>query len=437
MWQWLAGSRRGPLYRWQERAEEETLGRDDRGSSGGARKRRLREATIPHIIHQVFLDGEAALEEEERKEERAGKEFRRFNHRWRDSCQKFHPGWTHMFWDNQAAEELLLERYPWFMDTWRSYPRVVHRGDAIRPFLLHAYGGLYMDVDVECFDATDKMIDGFDLVLQLEDSGNKSLNNAVMAGAPGLEIWAIMHGLLQQRAPHLVAMHNKTRSQRDMSHAVLYATGPWLLRDAFKEFSGEAGDLAAGYAGAHAVKGTHVMVYALGQWFEPCEWSDLSCHALVDIAAVSGTPLRGIVGHHKNAGTWLKGYGEAEPSPLSLKLRLRLRADTWATLAMGAALLVAMAAVLCMRLFRRRRRWRSSSASNLANGGHRRVTSLNSFGSLASQSGTELTGLERRALSYGSRLSSLGSAYGGKAKLARPASQQKFSILNEIEKGEL
>ncbi len=55
---------------------------------------------------------------------------------------------------------------------------------------------------------------------------------------------------------------------------------------------------------------------------------------------------------------------------------------------MGAALLVAMAAVLCMRLFRRRRRWRSSSASNLVNGGHRRMTSLNSFGSLASQSGT-------------------------------------------------
>jgi mannosyltransferase OCH1-like enzyme len=75
----------------------------------------------------------------------------------------------------------------------------VQTGDALRPFLLHAYGGLYMDVDVECFDATDKMVDGFDLVLQLEDSGNKSLNNAVMAGAPGLEIWTIMHELLQER----------------------------------------------------------------------------------------------------------------------------------------------------------------------------------------------------------------------------------------------
>ena len=50
---------------------------------------------------------------------------------------------------------------------------------------------------------------------------------------------------------------------------------------------------------------------------------------------MSGTPLRGIVGHHKNAGTWLKGYGDEAPSPLSLKLRLRLRADTWATLVRG------------------------------------------------------------------------------------------------------
>lgn len=61
-------------------------------------------------------------------------------------------------------------------------------------------------------------------------------------------------------------MHNKTRSQRDMSHAVLYSTGPWMLRDAFKAFTGEEGELAVGYAGEHAVKGTHIMVYALGQW---------------------------------------------------------------------------------------------------------------------------------------------------------------------------
>ena len=69
-----------------------------------------------------------------------------------------------------------------------------------------------------------------------------------------------------RRAPHLVAMHNKTRSQRDMSHAVLFATGPWLLRDAFKAATGEPGQLAVGYAGEHEVRGTRIMVYSLGQW---------------------------------------------------------------------------------------------------------------------------------------------------------------------------
>ena len=72
-------------------------------------------------------------------------------------------------------------------------------GDALRPFLLHAFGGLYLDVDVECFEAVDESLDGFDVVLQLEDGGNKSLNNAVMAGMPGHPLWAKMQVLMHER----------------------------------------------------------------------------------------------------------------------------------------------------------------------------------------------------------------------------------------------
>ena len=75
-------------------------------------------------------------------------------------------------------------------------------------------------------------------------------------------------------------MHNKTRSQRDMSHAVLFATGPWLLRDAFKASTGEQGKLSVGYAGEHNVKGTRIMVYSLGQW----------C-ALIALRIFLGTPV--------------------------------------------------------------------------------------------------------------------------------------------------
>lgn len=56
LWQWLGWSQREPTYRWQEKEEGDAyeLEQDDRGLGGGVVKRRLREATIPHIIHQVL-----------------------------------------------------------------------------------------------------------------------------------------------------------------------------------------------------------------------------------------------------------------------------------------------------------------------------------------------------------------------------------------------
>jgi len=95
-------------------------------------------------------------------------------------------------------------------------------GDALRPFLLHAFGGLYLDVDVECFEAVDASLGGFDIVLQLEDGGNKSLNNAVMAGVPGHELWAKMQGLLHERRARApagsLASHAGRANQRARSH---------------------------------------------------------------------------------------------------------------------------------------------------------------------------------------------------------------------------
>ena len=42
---------------------------------------------------------------------------------------------------------------------------------------MHAIGGLYIDIDVECFTTTDRLLHGHDVVLQLEDDDPKSLNN--------------------------------------------------------------------------------------------------------------------------------------------------------------------------------------------------------------------------------------------------------------------
>lgn len=40
--------------------------------------------------------------------------------------------------------------YPWFVDTWDGYVFPIQRADSIRYFILHHYGGVYLDMDTIC-----------------------------------------------------------------------------------------------------------------------------------------------------------------------------------------------------------------------------------------------------------------------------------------------
>lgn len=64
---------------------------------------------------------------------------------------------------------------------------------------MHAFGGLYLDIDVECFLPTDELLAGRDVVLQLEDANPKSLNNAVMASVPGHPFWVEVMQIMEDR----------------------------------------------------------------------------------------------------------------------------------------------------------------------------------------------------------------------------------------------
>ena len=81
--------------------------------------------------------------------------------------------------------------------------------------------------------------------------------------------------------------------------------GPYTIRDAFKGFTLEVGPLQDAWAGRWTVNNTRFQVYPLGQWFEPCEWNDYKCHADIHDLQVGDLPAN-LVGHHINAGVWLK-----------------------------------------------------------------------------------------------------------------------------------
>ena len=71
-------------------------------------------------------------------------------------------------------------------------------GDALRPFLMHAFGGLYIDLDVQCFRSVEESLLGQDIVLQSEYKGGHDVVNSIMASVPGHPFWkAIITEMLE------------------------------------------------------------------------------------------------------------------------------------------------------------------------------------------------------------------------------------------------
>ena len=57
------------------------------------------------------------------------------------------------------------------------------KSDALRMFIMHHYGGLYLDLDVECYKPADDSLAGYQVVFQ--GAGDEGINNAIMASVPG------------------------------------------------------------------------------------------------------------------------------------------------------------------------------------------------------------------------------------------------------------
>ncbi len=102
-------------------------------------------------------------------------------------------------------------------------------GDVLRPFLMYYLGGMYLDIDVECFRPADSLLEGWDMVLQSEYPEMQDISNAILASAPNLPYW---EALMQAAAAAADAISAKRRL--DVMD-VLHATGPPLYTQVFKQ----------------------------------------------------------------------------------------------------------------------------------------------------------------------------------------------------------
>ncbi|KAG4034215.1 hypothetical protein MFRU_003g01880 [Monilinia fructicola] len=101
-----------------------------------------RTQLIPKIIHQTYIN--SSIPE-----------------RWKkghQSCVDLHDDYEYKLWTDEASRAFIAAEYPWFLDTFDSYPFPIQRADSIRYFVLAHYGGIYIDLDDGCNRRLDPLL---------------------------------------------------------------------------------------------------------------------------------------------------------------------------------------------------------------------------------------------------------------------------------------
>lgn len=83
---------------------------------------------IPRIIHQTWRNGSIP------------DHWKVFTDTWSGGVWMDGEKYTYKLWTDESTEAFLQEHYPWFIDTYRSYPWNIQRVDAARYFWLYHYG---------------------------------------------------------------------------------------------------------------------------------------------------------------------------------------------------------------------------------------------------------------------------------------------------------
>lgn len=146
---------------------------------------------------------------------------------WLLSCRTLYPDWDFVLWSDQENTRLIAQYYTWFLETFMKYDSNIKRADAVRYFILHRYGGVYMDLDFICLKHAaplfQKGLPTFGIqytafnsedLLTYEFARLGSIANAWMASQPGDLVFDIIIDQL-------------THSSNEEN--VLHATGPHFL----------------------------------------------------------------------------------------------------------------------------------------------------------------------------------------------------------------
>jgi mannosyltransferase OCH1-like enzyme len=171
---------------------------------------------IPFLIHQTW------------KHECIPEDFEALVCTWRTH----HSHWEYRLWTDAENRHFIATQFPEFLPCYDAYREPIQRADAIRYFLLYHFGGVYVDLDVECLRAVDEVLGGASCVIGVEPEVHaqrhdrtKILSNAWMATAPGHPFFKAIIDRLPEFA-----------QRASGKQPVLTSTGPFMLTEVYEDF---------------------------------------------------------------------------------------------------------------------------------------------------------------------------------------------------------
>ncbi len=75
---------------------------------------------------------------------------------WIQSWVKHHPHWQFWWWTPTAVKTLLRLYYPDYLTLYESYTDMTKKSNFMRYFIMQRYGGVYIDLDMECLKNIDE-----------------------------------------------------------------------------------------------------------------------------------------------------------------------------------------------------------------------------------------------------------------------------------------
>ncbi|EIN06486.1 hypothetical protein PUNSTDRAFT_145072 [Punctularia strigosozonata HHB-11173 SS5] len=190
-------------------------------------------------------------------------DFELWSYEWR----RLHPsseGWLYVLWTDFDNRELMRRFYPHYLSAYDALPREIYRADMVRNAYMHAFGGVYADLDMLPLRSTsDNMpaifphspstansstspADSPFRMAYLGRMGRESFEHSIpnawmVSSAPGHPFWlrpldAVLQYLRDADSTHLSVENEKTIGIEVGPEAV---TGPVVLRKAILEWEDE------------------------------------------------------------------------------------------------------------------------------------------------------------------------------------------------------